>query len=572
MRNLKRRVLISSVIFLIIVNFLFFWVGYFSFMNPELGKFEVKLLKEEKDKLSVEVTPSHNATEYLVSVYKEDTKIYEMASSNHKIALDDFEADFNDKLDIQVVAKNKNGEERASENKFVYLYKDSTFEKNRDHLLSGTRDLTLYVTGYDDTKQYTIELYYGKTKLYDSKVTNENISIPYEVVDGYSGRVTALLKNENNRVTSSFNFYLNTPIVGKIEITSPYDSFQDRWNDVNLEVIGGENANHYYANLYFEGNLMNRVELERQENTLKVPASSFEEDKTYDIVLQAVYDDFFEIAEEDHVSVYIGKKEATQGVYTSHNPTFIKSGTEVELKTITKNATIFYTMDGSDPNEESNIYDGPLTITEDVVLKTYAVSENRFDSVKREYFFHINDKTPVVYLSPSNQDENYGVQKVGYTTEMEIMNRVADVVQEELKNAGFVVYRNNPRLGIDEWVVESKRLGADFHFAIHSNASSRKTARGPEIHVDNEYSFSYSIASHIYENLWNIYSGNDNYEYHRGVKYTRGNLGEASDHYLECSSLIEVAFHDEENDAAWVMNNLEKIGKNIASSIISYYN
>ena len=104
------------------------------------------------------------------------------------------------------------------------------------------------------------------------------------------------------------------------------------------------------------------------------------------------------------------------------------------------------------------------------------------------------------------------------------------------------------------------------------NASSHHTARGIEIYVDNETSLAFSIASNIYENLWSIYDGNDNYSYHRGVKFARGSLGEANDLFVPCGSLIEIAYHDEYNDALWVMNNIEAIGENLANSIISYYN
>jgi len=568
----RKTFVIFSLSLLILINFFFFLIGYYTFLNPELGKFEVKVLKEAENTLQVEVTPAHNATEYSVSVFKANTKIYETSSPNYRISLDDFTAEFNDTLDIQVIAKNKNGEEKQSENKFIYLYKDSTFEKERDHYLSGTRDLTLFVKGYDDTRKYTIELYYGDLLLYNQPIESENVVIPYHIVDGYSGRITALLKNEYGRVTSSFNFYLNTPVVGKIHILNPANGYKDRWNDVLLTVEGGKNANHYYVSLSREGILEKRVEVKRTENQIWIPAETFEEEKEYLLTIQAVYDDFLEIAEESSIVLTIEKKETTSGVYTSHNPTFIKKGTPVELKTRTKDAVIYYTLDGSDPTEESLVYQKPLIINEDVTLKTYAKSKNRFDSVIRTYSFSIRDKTPVIYLSPSNQSENYGVYSTGFTTEMEMMNRIADVVGQELKNAGFIVYRNSPHLGIDEWVVESKRLGADFHFAIHSNASRNQTARGPEIHVDNEYSLSYSIAAYIYENLWDIYPSNDNQEYNRGIKYARGNLGEASDRYLECSSLLEVAFHDEENDARFIVEHLEEIGKNIATSIISYYN
>jgi len=568
----KQTLIVIGVIIAILINFLCFWIGYHNFLYPKLGSFEIKMIKEEGESLIVETTPCHNALSYQVILEKEGNKIYETTSENSKIILQNFEADFNDKLKVKVIAKNKNGEELESKNEFYYNYKDATFQKEKDHLLSGTRDLTLYVLGYDFNKEYSVELYYGKNKIYNSFVSGEDITIPYDVVEGYSGRITANLKNKNGRVTSSFNFYLNTPIVGKIDITSPREFFNTRWNDIEINFTGGKNANHFYANLYSGGNLLNRVEVENKENKVIVPAQAFQEDLDYQVVLEAVYEDFEEIAEKDEISFHMGKKEATWGVYVSHNPTFIKSGTKVELKTISDESTIYYTTDGSDPVTNGKEYKEPLEINGDTIVKTYAKSKNRYDSVLGTFSFVVKEKNPVIYLSPSNQDQNYGIQSLGYSTEMAIMNRVADVVERELKSSGITVYRNNPNGDMNLWASESRRVGADFHFAIHSNASAHHTARGPEIHVDNEYSLSYSIASNIYENIWGIYDGNQNQDYHRGVKFTRGSLGEANDNYLPCASLIEVAFHDEYNDASWVMNNIENIGKNIASSIISYYN
>ena len=188
------------------------------------------------------------------------------------------------------------------------------------------------------------------------------------------------------------------------------------------------------------------------------------------------------------------------------------------------------------------------------------------------YDFQIRDKTPIIYLSPSNQYDNYGVKDSGYTTEKDMMNKLADVIERELKGAGIVVYRNNPYGDINAWNSFSNAVGADFHFAIHSNGSTNHTARGIEIHVDNETSPSLSVATNIYENLYTIYPGNVNPSYNRGIKYARGSLGEVNDSYVNNGALIEVAFHDNYDDASWIVQNLEQIGQNIASSIISYYN
>ena len=153
-----------------------------------------------------------------------------------------------------------------------------------------------------------------------------------------------------------------------------------------------------------------------------------------------------------------------------------------------------------------------------------------------------------------------------------MMNRLADVIERHLKEAGFIVYRNNPYGDINAWNAFSNSVGADFHLAIHSNASSTHTARGIEIHVDKETSPSLSIASNVYNNLWSIYPGNTEPTYNRGVKYARGELGEANDEYVRTGALIEVAFHDQYDDALWIMQNINTIGENIANSILSYYN
>lgn len=568
----KSTLIVIGVVILILINFACFWIGYQSFLDPKLGEFSIEEVVEVGENLVLNLTESHHATEYVVEIWKDEEKQYTYQSETTNIALTDFRGEYNDTFQIKAIAKNKNGVEKESSNTLTYTYKDATILKERDHLLSGTRDLNLYILGFNYEESYEIELYYDKEKLYETEITGVDVSIPYEVVEGYSGRITAYLRNASHRITSTFNFYLNTPIVGKVNITSPISGFSTRWNDITLEYTGGTNANHFYITLTSNDGLYDRIEVYPEVNKITIPASIFQEQKNYTLTLEAMYEDYAEIAETSSIDIYISKKETTSGVYVSHNPTFIKAGTTITLNTTTEGATIYYTIDGSDPTPSSNVYTFPIVINENITIKTLAVSNNRYDSSINTYDFQINEKTPVIFLSPSNQNENYGVSSVGYTTEMAIMNRVADVVETKLKEAGFVVYRNNPATDINAWTATSNYVKADFHFAIHSNASSHHTARGIEIYVDNETSLAFSIASNIYENLWSIYDGNDNYTYHRGIKFARGSLGEANDLFVPCGSLIEIAYHDEYNDALWIMNNIETIGENLANSIISYYN
>ena len=566
MKNKK----VILVIGLIIINFSFFIIGYLNYLYPKLSDFTINSVSS-KEVLAVNVSKCAHAVEYNVKVKKDDNVIYESTSTKEEILLDKFYPDYDEEVTISVEAKNKNNDKKISSNEFVYKNKEASLKKSESHYVSKSSDLYLNIDGYDETKYYYIELYYLDNIIYDSKVYNDEIVIPSDTINKYSGRITAVLKNENKRILSKYNFYVNTPLVGKLKIISPESELKTRWNDIIVKYMGAENANNIYVSLYSNDKLKERFKVEPVNNQFKIDASHLTENTVYNVVVEALYEDYNELMESSSFIVHVKAHETTDGVYVSHNPYYIKQNTLVELNSMSSNATIYYTTDGSIPNENSAIYKEPIMIAENMTIKTYAHTHNRYDSVVNTYNFNIEEKTPVIYLSPSNQDGNYGVESVNYTTEKDMMNKLGDVVERVLKENGVVVYRNWPSGDINAWTSISNSVHADFHLAIHSNASSTHEARGIEMFVDNETSKSFSIASNIYANLWQIYPANNNENYHRKIKYARGSLGEANDNYLPCGSLIEVAYHDNLEDATWIVNNLEEIGVNIAKSIINYY-
>lgn len=566
MKNKK----VILVIGLIIINFSFFIIGYLNYLYPKLSDFTINSVSS-KEVLAVNVSKCAHAVEYNVKVKKDDNVIYESTSTKEEILLDKFYPDYDEEVTISVEAKNKNNDKKISSNEFVYKNNEASLKKSESHYVSKSSDLYLNIDGYDETKNYYIELYYLDNIIYDSKVYNDEIVIPSDTINKYSGRITAVLKNENKRILSKYNFYVNTPLVGKLKIISPENELETRWNDIIVKYMGAENANNIYVSLYSNDELKERFKVEPVNNQFKIEANHLMENTAYNVVVEALYEDYTELMESSSFIVYVKAHETTDGVYVSHNPYYIKQNTLVELNSMNSNATIYYTTDGSIPNENSAIYKEPIMITENMTIKTYAHTHNRYDSVVNTYNFNIEEKTPVIYLSPSNQDGNYGVESVNYTTEKDMMNKLGDVVERVLKENGLVVYRNWPSGDINAWTSISNSVHADFHLAIHSNASGTHEARGIEMFVDNETSKSFSIASNIYANLWQIYPANNNENYHRKIKYARGSLGEANDNFLPCGSLIEVAYHDNTEDAAWIVNNLEEIGVNIAKSIINYY-
>ncbi|MBN1302574.1 MAG: CotH kinase family protein [Melioribacteraceae bacterium] len=95
---------------------------------------------------------------------------------------------------------------------------------------------------------------------------------------------------------------------------------------------------------------------------------------------------------------------------------FYSSSLNVELSSGTNN--IYYTLDGSDPDENSLKYSGAIHLTETTVLKAISIDQNYFASpaVHHTYFINEDSNLPVISLisDPYNLfDFNYGIYEMG---------------------------------------------------------------------------------------------------------------------------------------------------------------
>lgn len=92
----------------------------------------------------------------------------------------------------------------------------------------------------------------------------------------------------------------------------------------------------------------------------------------------------------------------------------------LEIVSETFEATIFYTLDGSDPTPSSLLYMEPFSITERVSVKAYATKENYFDSFIKEFYsesYSLSAPFPTYknkHLILSMEEELEGV-KIMYT-------------------------------------------------------------------------------------------------------------------------------------------------------------
>ena len=200
-----------------------------------------------------------------------------------------------------------------------------------------------------------------------------------------------------------------------------------------------------------------------------------------------------------------------------------------------------------------------------------ATSANAQEAQKKELPKFKPDAVSL-WLSPSNQIHNMGFGE--YRSEKERMNEVADVVEPILKKQGVKVYRNDPEESIRDYTRRANELNVDLYFAIHSNAFDG-TAHGTVAYCHkfkdskgNETE-GYRFAKRINEALMEIYPRNN-----RGVKesykmYNGKPMWETSDSHMP-ACLVEIAFHDNEEDSKWILANIQPIGEQLAKAVLEH--
>lgn len=174
-----------------------------------------------------------------------------------------------------------------------------------------------------------------------------------------------------------------------------------------------------------------------------------------------------------------------------------------------------------------------------------------------------------VYLSPSMQENNIGVGNYG--TEEERMNQVCDVVQKHLLRHGITIFRNRPEMSLKQIVADSNYKNPTIHFAIHSNAFNGKI-RGCEIYCHRFGGEGERLARLVYAELEPMTLSKD-----RGIKEGKNHFGIGKPLYelaktTAPAALVEIAFHDQPDDAKWIIENIEPIGVAIAKGILNYFN
>ncbi|MDD4584231.1 MAG: N-acetylmuramoyl-L-alanine amidase [Eubacteriales bacterium] len=173
---------------------------------------------------------------------------------------------------------------------------------------------------------------------------------------------------------------------------------------------------------------------------------------------------------------------------------------------------------------------------------------------------------PSVFLSPSTQEYNPYVINGG--SEEYYMNLIADAMIPYLNASGISYGRNDPAGNVSTSIASSNAGDFDVHLAIHSNASPpnmQGAYRGPDV-----YYYTYSpkgkqLAEIITANLKEIYPLPE-----LTILLPNNTLAELR-RTRAPAVLVEVAYHDNYDDARWIQSNIDSIARNLVLSLTEYF-
>lgn len=172
---------------------------------------------------------------------------------------------------------------------------------------------------------------------------------------------------------------------------------------------------------------------------------------------------------------------------------------------------------------------------------------------------------PNVFLSPSTQD--YNLYVTGNNEEY-YMNLVVDAMEPYLTASGITFDRNDPQLTVGGSVRLSNAGNYDVHLALHSNAAPASLTgriQGTDVYYYRGSAAGEALAQLIAANMRTIYPypdlvgttpTTDLYE----LRSTRAP-----------AVLVEVAYHDNLEDAEWIAANINAIARVMVLSLTQYF-
>lgn len=172
---------------------------------------------------------------------------------------------------------------------------------------------------------------------------------------------------------------------------------------------------------------------------------------------------------------------------------------------------------------------------------------------------------PSIFLSPSTQEGNLYV--TGGSEEY-WMNQLADAMEPYLIASGIEYSRNSPGGSAAQSIRQSNRGNYDLHVALHSNAAPPELSgqvAGSDVYYYPSSVEGKKAAELMAEALKAIYP---NPNLVRALSTTR--IGELRQTRAP-SIFLELAYHDNRQDADWITRNLPLIARTIVLALTEYF-
>lgn len=172
---------------------------------------------------------------------------------------------------------------------------------------------------------------------------------------------------------------------------------------------------------------------------------------------------------------------------------------------------------------------------------------------------------PIIYLSPSTQEGNFYING---GSEEQYMNLIADKMEPYLTASGIDYVRNTPDMTAASSIAQSNAGNYDLHFGLHSNAAgpgNEGKVRGPIVFYYPTSEKGKRGAEITANNLREIYPLPN-------LVRTEPTTAIGEVRRVRAPSVfVELAFHDNLEDAVWIKNNLDVSARNLVLSITEYF-
>ena len=177
-----------------------------------------------------------------------------------------------------------------------------------------------------------------------------------------------------------------------------------------------------------------------------------------------------------------------------------------------------------------------------------------------------------IYLSPERRPNPHGTYW-GYAGvyEHDVCCEIAEYCKEALIRCGFEVKVANPNDNMEKRVAEGVSWGANYYMPIHTNAATAKpiegTAQGPTVlRYGNEGGVSDRACKMVYNQLMAIYPR----------KTKRGVYAQNAFYEIRMTPMLsvypELAFHDNGEDAKWLVENKKEIAIALCKGVCQWFN